>query len=49
MTVFYFAAAPVLGELWGRDTLRPRAIEARRQAVLDFLEHGLFVPPARKR
>ena len=49
MTVFYFAAAPVLGELWGRDTLRPRAIEARRQAVLDFLEHGLFVSPARKR
>ncbi len=42
MTVFYFAAAPVLSEIWGRDALRPRAVAARRRTILDFLEHGLF-------
>jgi TetR/AcrR family transcriptional regulator len=49
MTAFYFAAAPVLQELWGRDILQPQAVAERRQAVLDFLEHGLFNSPARKR
>lgn len=49
MTVFYFAAAPVLRELWGRDTLNAQAVAARRRAVLDFIEHGLFLPSARKR
>jgi TetR/AcrR family transcriptional regulator len=48
ITVFYFAAAPVLKIVWGRDPLTPRAIAARRRAVLDFLEHGLFRPSARK-
>lgn len=48
MTVFYFAAAPVLKIVWGRDPLTPRAIAARRRAVLDFLEHGLFRTSARK-
>ena len=42
MTVFYFAAAPVLSEIWGRDALRPQAVAARRRALLDFLEHGLL-------
>ena len=42
MTVFYFAAAPVLSQIWGRDALRPQAVAARRRAILDFLEHGLF-------
>ena len=42
MTVFYFAAAPVLSEIWGRDALRRQAVAARRRAILDFLEHGLF-------
>jgi TetR/AcrR family transcriptional regulator len=42
MTVFYFAAAPVLSVLLGRDALRPRAVAARKQAVLDFLQNGLF-------
>ena len=42
MTVFYFAAAPVLSEMWGRDALRPQGVAARRRAILDFLEHGLF-------
>lgn len=47
MTVFYFAAAPVLSEIWGRDALRPQAVAARRRAILDFLRHGLFRPSAR--
>lgn len=42
MTVFYFAAAPVLGVLLGRNPLRAQAVAARKQAVLDFLRHGLF-------
>jgi TetR/AcrR family transcriptional regulator len=49
MTAFYFAAAPVLRELWGHEVLHPQAVAARREAVLDFLEHGLFRSSARKR
>lgn len=49
MTVFYFAAAPVLGELWGCDPLAPAKVAARRRSVLDFLEHGLFRQGARAR
>ena len=49
MTAFYFAAAPVLSELWGHDPLAPARIAARREAVLDFLEHGLFLRRARTR
>jgi TetR/AcrR family transcriptional regulator len=47
MTVFYFAAAPVLAELWGCNPLTPARVAARRRAVLDFLEHGLFQQAAR--
>jgi len=47
MTVFYFAAAPLLSAIWGRDALRPQAVAARRRAILDFLEHGLFRPTAK--
>jgi TetR/AcrR family transcriptional regulator len=42
MMVFYFAAAPVLSRLEGRDALRPQGVARRRKAVQDFLEHGLF-------
>ncbi len=49
MTVFYFAAAPVLGELWRCDALAPKRVAARRRAVLDFLVHGLFLQRARMR
>jgi TetR/AcrR family transcriptional regulator len=42
MTVFYFAAAPVLGELWQCDPLTPDRVAARRRSVLDFMVHGLF-------
>lgn len=49
MTVFYFAAVPVLTQLWGSDPLAPRRVAARRRAILDFMEHALFLPSARKR
>lgn len=49
MTVFYFAAAPVLGELWRCNPLTPGRIAARRRSVLDFLEHGLFQQRVRTR
>lgn len=47
MTVFYFLAAPVLSQLWHFDPLAPRSVAARRQAILDFVEHALFLPVAR--
>jgi TetR/AcrR family transcriptional regulator len=49
MTVFYFAAAPVLTQLWHCEPLAPRRVAARRRAILDFVEHALFLPAARKR
>src|SRR5690242_838565 len=42
MTTSYFAAAPILSRIAGRDLLAPKAIAARRTAMLDFLEHGLI-------
>ena len=47
MSVFYFSAAAVLGEMWGCDPLAPARVEARKRSVLDFLEHGLFEKPVR--
>ena len=41
-TAFYFASAPVMRPVAGRDLLSPHALEARRRALLDFIEHGLF-------
>jgi TetR/AcrR family transcriptional regulator len=41
MSTSYFAAAPILSQMAGRDLLTPQAVAARRAAVLDFLEHGL--------
>jgi TetR/AcrR family transcriptional regulator len=49
MTVFYFAAVPVLTQLWRIEPLAPRRVAARRRAVLDFVGHALFLPAARKR
>src|ERR1700688_1265710 len=49
ITVFYFSAAPVLTALWQCNPLAPRHVAARRRAILDFIEHALFLPPARKR
>ena len=47
ITVFYFAAAPVVSRVLGRDALRPQAVAARKRAVLDFLERALFRSQAR--
>jgi hypothetical protein len=33
--------------LWGGNPLAPARVAARRRAVLDFLEHGLFQQQAR--
>lgn len=49
ITIFYFTAAPVLREKLGGDLLQPRAVATRRQAVFDFLQHGLFRHAGRKR
>jgi TetR/AcrR family transcriptional regulator len=49
MTVFYFAAAPVLGELWRCNPLAPARVAARRRSVIDFLKHGLFQQAVRAR
>jgi TetR/AcrR family transcriptional regulator len=49
MTVFYFAATPVLTQLWHTDPLAPRRVAARRRAILDFVEHALLLPAPRKR
>jgi TetR/AcrR family transcriptional regulator len=49
MTVFYFAAAPVLSKLIGRNLLSPEALERRRHALLDFIEHGLVRAEKRPR
>lgn len=49
MITSYFAAAPILGEIAGRNLLSPNAIEERKQAVLDFIDHGLMPAAARSR
>jgi TetR/AcrR family transcriptional regulator len=49
MTTSYFAAAPILSEIVGRDLLVPQAIEARKRALLDLLDHGLNYGKARTR
>jgi TetR/AcrR family transcriptional regulator len=41
-TAFYFASAPVMNPIVGHDLLATRALEARRRALLDFIEHGLY-------
>ena len=47
-TAFYFASAPVMRPIVGRDLLSPHALEARRQALLDFIEHGLYSTPTKQ-
>jgi TetR/AcrR family transcriptional regulator len=41
MTISYFAAAPILSAIAGRNLLAPRALADRKRALLDFLDHGL--------
>jgi TetR/AcrR family transcriptional regulator len=42
MTVFYFASAPVMSRVVGHNALSAGALEIRRRALIDFLEHGLM-------
>jgi len=47
MTVSYFAAAPILSRVVGRDLLAPEAVAARKEALLDFLRHAIVRSGAR--
>jgi len=49
MMVFYFAAAPVMSKLVGQNLLSAHALERRRHAILDFVNHGLLRKEARVR
>ncbi len=48
MIMYYFATGQLASQIWNRDIWNPRNVEQRRRAVLDFLEHGLFLSPAVK-
>ncbi len=48
MIMYYFATGQLASQIWNRDIWNPRNVEQRRRAVLDFLEHGLFLSPAAK-
>jgi len=41
MTTSYFAAAPILSVIAGRDLLSPASVARRKEAILSFIEHGL--------
>lgn len=47
VTVFYFAAAPVLNRILEGNVYDARRVEARKRAVLDFIRHGLLRSPNR--
>jgi TetR/AcrR family transcriptional regulator len=49
MITSYFAGAPILGEVAGRNLLAANAVEERKQAVLDFIDHGLRPAGTRSR
>ncbi len=48
MIMYYFATGQLASQIWNRDIWNPRNVEQRRRSVLDFLEHGLFLPAASK-
>ncbi|HVN84492.1 MAG TPA: TetR family transcriptional regulator [Candidatus Binatia bacterium] len=45
LIVFYFSAAPVLQVLGHADAYSPANLKRRKQEVLDFIRHGLFLDP----
>jgi TetR/AcrR family transcriptional regulator len=49
MTTSYFAAAAIFSQVAGHNLLTPHALAARKQALLDFLDHGLSRTTARAR
>ena len=48
MIMYYFATGQLASQIWNRDIWNPKNVEQRRRSVLDFLEHGLFLEPAKK-
>jgi TetR/AcrR family transcriptional regulator len=49
MTTSYFAAAPIMSEIVGRNLLAPQSVATRKRALMDFLDHGLHINPGRLR
>jgi AcrR family transcriptional regulator len=45
LIVFYFSAAPMLRLIGNLDPYAPANLKRRKQEVLDFIRHGLFVDP----
>jgi TetR/AcrR family transcriptional regulator len=45
LIVFYFSAAPVLQLMGHPDAYSAANLKQRKQEVLDFIRHGLFVDP----
>lgn len=45
LIVFYFSAAPVLQLLGHADAYSEANLKRRKQEVLDFIRHGLFLQP----
>jgi TetR/AcrR family transcriptional regulator len=45
LIVFYFSAAPVLRMMGRPDAYSAANLKRRKQEVLDFIRHGLFVDP----
>jgi TetR/AcrR family transcriptional regulator len=43
MNVFYFSSAPMLAQVTGHNPLTTQRIAERREALLDFISHALFV------
>jgi AcrR family transcriptional regulator len=45
LIVFYFSAAPVLQQMGYPDPYAPASLKQRKQAVIQFIRHGLFINP----
>ena len=45
LIVFYFTAAPVLRLLGHEDAYSQANLKRRKQEVIDFIRHGLFIEP----
>ena len=48
ITVFYFAATPVMSLELGGNAYDARRVAARKRAVVDFVRHGLLRSPHQK-
>lgn len=48
MIAFYFSSSVVQSEILGKNAFSPKAVAERKRAVIDFLEHGLFLPEKRR-